>query len=35
MFVAKEGHGYHEDKNVFEFYRRFEKFMADNAVRKP
>ena len=35
MFVAKEGHGYHEDKNVFDFYRRFEKFMADNAVRKP
>lgn len=35
MFVANEGHGYHADKNVFEFYRRFEKFMADNAARKP
>ena len=32
MFVADEAHGYHQDKNVFEFYRRFEKFMADHAT---
>jgi dipeptidyl aminopeptidase/acylaminoacyl peptidase len=32
MFVADEAHGYHQDKNVFEFYRRFERFMAEHGA---
>jgi dipeptidyl aminopeptidase/acylaminoacyl peptidase len=28
MFVGDEAHGYRQDKNSFEFYHRFERFMA-------
>lgn len=31
MFVGDEAHGYRQDKNVFEFYKRFEKFMKANT----
>ncbi len=30
MFVADEAHGYRLDKNVFEFYNRFDEFMKKN-----
>ena len=31
MFVGDEAHGYQQDKNVFEFYNRFDKFMKQNT----
>ncbi len=31
MFVADEAHGYRQDKNVLEFYNRFDKFMKKNT----
>ena len=31
MFVADEGHGYRLDKNVFEFYKRFDAFIKKNT----
>lgn len=31
MFVADEAHGYRQDKNVFEFYKRFERFAIANT----
>lgn len=31
MFEADEAHGYRQDKNVFEFYKRFERFAMANT----
>ena len=30
MYVADEAHGYRLDKNVFEYYNRFDAFMKKN-----
>ena len=30
MFVADEAHGYRQEKNIFEFYKRFDAFMKKN-----
>ncbi|MBI3368818.1 MAG: S9 family peptidase [Burkholderiales bacterium] len=34
MFVADEAHGYRQDKNVFEFYSRFEAFILAHTPKK-
>jgi dipeptidyl aminopeptidase/acylaminoacyl peptidase len=31
MFAGEEAHGYREDKNVFEFYKRFERFIKQHT----
>ena len=31
QFVGDEAHGYRQDKNVFDFYNRFDKFMKQNT----
>lgn len=33
-FVAEEAHGYREDKNVFMFYNKFDKFIKQNTPSK-
>ena len=33
MLLPDEGHGYRADKNVFEFYARFDKFIKSNTPR--
>lgn len=35
MFVGDEAHGYRQDKNSFEFYHRFERFMAAHTPPAP
>ena len=34
MLVVDEAHGFRADKNVFEFYSRFDKFMKANTLRR-
>ena len=33
MFVGDEAHGYRQDKNRFEFYTRFERFILANTPK--
>ena len=35
MFVGDEGHGYRQDANVVEFYKRFDAFMKKNTPPAP